>query len=188
MPEPINPYRGWQALEARLQTTTDPRLRQVLEVVRDHLKGEALGDFDLLMSTLADDPQYHFWGAGPGNFSGGPKGYDAVVAHYRGVYEENRQVVDWNIERIVVDTHCVVTEGPYRQLYPGRAVQARGIEVDDPDAVYEASQRLVIFWPFNDEGKLIGEDCYGDSSMFGEGRLRKLDPSEVPEQYYLTQT
>jgi hypothetical protein len=182
----FDPNHGWRNVEARLNETKGTRLRQVIGVVRDHIYAEAVGDFDMLLGTLSADPQYHFWGSGS-PFAGGPKGLDAVIAHYRGVYEDNRQMVDWDIDRIVADEHCVATEGKYRQLYPGWALTSKGCAVDDTNAVYEVRAQLLILWPVDEEGKLTGEDAYGDGSMYDVNRVRKLTPEEVPEAFYQKQ-
>ena len=85
----IEPKRGWLAAQARLDRETDPRRRQVLQVLVDHLKAEATVDFDLLLSTLAADAQYKFWVEGSG-FGAGPRGLDAVVAHYQNLKETGK--------------------------------------------------------------------------------------------------
>lgn len=179
----IEPRRGWWAAQARLDRETDPVLRQRLEVLRDHLKAEATIDFDLLLSTLCANPEYKFWVEGNG-FGAGPKGRDAVVAHYQNLYVENRHVCEWDIQRIVVDRDCIVTEGPFIQLYPGWVLKTRGVDVDDDSAVFAVSNQLTMFWPFDAEGKLIGEDSYTDGAMFAPEKIRKLSADEVPALYY----
>ena len=69
----VDPSKGYRAVEERLEQTTDPRRRALLECLRDHLLAEALGDFDLLLSTLSADPHYSFWVDGSG-FGDGPRG------------------------------------------------------------------------------------------------------------------
>ncbi len=175
---------GWKRVEERLARTTDPRHRLLLEVLRDHLKAEAIGDFDLLLSTLRPDPEYHFWVAGNG-FGAGPKGLDQVTQHYRNVYAEGRQALEYDIERIVVDDDCIVTEGWFRQVYPGRVLQSRGMDaIDDADGAYLLTMRCVLFWPYDADGKLTGEDSYSDGDMYQPGRVVKLDPSEIPPTYF----
>jgi hypothetical protein len=183
----IDPDHGWKCVEAKMKRVKDPVVLARLQTVRDHLYAEATADFDMLMGTINDDPQYHFWGPGTGPFGAGPKGLEAVTAHYRSVYEEGRQVCDWDIDRIVADEECVVTEGWFRQLYPGWVMKSRGADIDDDGAVYEVKVRLTIFWPFDEHGKLSAEDAYSDGSMFTRGRWRKLDPSEVPAAFYQPQ-
>ena len=57
----IDPSRSWAAVEERLAATENLRHRLLLQVLLDHLEAEATKDFDRLLSTLSDDPQYHFW-------------------------------------------------------------------------------------------------------------------------------
>jgi hypothetical protein len=175
--------RGWKIVQARLDRTTNPRHRQLLEVLRDHLKAEVAGDFDLLMSTLAADPEYKFWVAGNG-FGAGPKGRDAVAAHYQNLYVEGRHVCQFDIDRIVVDDDCVVTEGWFKQLYPGWVLALRNAPIDDESAVYVVTMRLTLFWPYDEAGKLIGEDSYSDGEMFRSDRIQKLDAADVPAEFF----
>ncbi len=58
--------KGYRAVEERLDRTQNPRQRAILECLRDHLLAEMRGDFDLLLSTLSADPEYHFWVDGSG--------------------------------------------------------------------------------------------------------------------------
>ena len=177
----FNANRGWECAERRLATVTDPRRRAVMQTLRDHLKAVATEDFDLLLSTLGPNPEYHFWVEGSG-FGEGPKGIDAVRAHYEGLYEERRHLVDWDIDRFVIDDDTIVTEGWFDQLFPGRVLISRGVDIDDPDAVYLLRVRLVILWPFDENAKLVGEDSYLNGHMFKPENIRKLREDEVPAQ------
>ena len=179
----IEPARGWQAVQRRLDVTTNERHRRVLETLRDHLLAEATADFDLLLSTLSADPQYHFWVDGSG-FGAGPKGLDEVRAHYETLYEERRHVCEYDIERIVADDDTVVTEGWFHQLYPGRVIESRGAVVDDVDAVYQLTMRVVLFWPFDADAKLTGEDSYSSGEMFAPDKIVKVSSDEVPEAFH----
>lgn len=177
--------RGWRIVEERLERTTDERHRAVLTALRDHLKAEATADFDLLVSTIAPEPIYRFWVEGSG-FGEGPRGLDAVTDHYRTLYTEGRHVCQYDIERIVVDDDCAVTEGWFKQLYRAGVLASRGVEVDDPDAVYEVTMRLVLFWPVDDDARFIGEDSYSAGSMFAPANIRRVAPEEIPEIFHHT--
>ena len=174
--------RGWHVVQKRLDRTTNPRHRQLLEVLRDHLKAEATSDFDLLLSTLAPDPEYKFWVSGNG-FGAGPKGLAAVTAHYQNLYVEGRHVCEFDIDRLVVDDDCIVTEGWFKQLYPGWVLKLRNAPIDDESAVYMVTMRLTLFWPYDDDGKLTGEDSYSDGEMFRSERITKLDPADIPAEF-----
>jgi hypothetical protein len=179
----IEPTSGYRAVEERLARTTDERHRLLLGVLRDHLYAECTKDFPLLLSTLAADPKYHFWIDGAG-FGAGPKGLGAVTDHYENLYRENRHVCDYRIERIVVDDDCIVTEGWFDQVFPGRVLEARGAQIDDPEAVYALRMRLLLLWPFDADGKLTGEDSYSNGAMYAPENIRKLSTEEVPAQYF----
>ena len=179
----LNPRRGWECAEEKLKTITDPRHRAVMETLRDHLKAEATADFPLLLSTLAPNPEYHFWVEGSG-FGAGPKGLDAVRAHYEQLYEERRHLCEWEIDRFVIDDDTVVTEGFFDQIFPGHVLVSRGVEVDDPDAVYVVRVRLLILWPFDADAKLVGEDSYINGVMLAPENIRKLDADEIPEEFF----
>ena len=182
-PGKLDPSKGWRAVEARLDATTDPRQRAILACLRDHLLAEAKGDFDLLLSTLAPHPDYHFWIDGSG-FGAGPRGLAGVRAHYVQLFEEGRSVCEYDIERIVVDRDVVVTEGWFDQLFPGHVLRKRGAAIDDPDAVYAHRMRLLLLWPFDANARLVGEDSYANGPMYLAENLRKLPAAEIPPVYY----
>jgi hypothetical protein len=171
--------RGLSArrVQERLDRTDDARERAMLTTVREHLQAEADVDVDRLVSTLSDQPDYHLWNAGrdigPGNF-------DEVLAYYRDLVAVKRHILEFDIERIVVDQDTVVTEGWIRALNPGSVARARGWVVDDEDATYLVTQRVVIFWPFDAEGRMTGEDGYANLDPHA---ARKLADDELPEAY-----
>lgn len=181
----IDRWKAWRQIGERIERTPSERQRAMLECVREHIIAETEPDFDRLMATLCDEPAFHFWVDGNG-MGGGPKGLDAVRAHYRNLITEKRYVFEIDLERLVVDDRTVVTEGWFRQLFPGSTLRARGLDdtiVDDPDAVYLVTTRLLLLWPFTEAGELIGEDSYAGGSMFAPGTVRKLSAGEVPDDY-----
>lgn len=164
-------------VEERLARTEDPRQRAMLSTVAEHLRAEAASDLDGLKATLAESPDYHLWADGRDY---GPKGLDAVLAYYGDVVAVKRQILEFDIERIVVDHDTVVTEGWIHAINLGAVARARGWDVDDDDASYVVSQRVVIFWPFDEEGRMLGEDGYAN---FDRTRVRKLTADELPRAY-----
>ncbi|MBY0401193.1 nuclear transport factor 2 family protein [Myxococcota bacterium] len=179
----LDPTKGYRAVEERLDRTKDPRRRAVLACLRDHLLAEATGNFELLLSTLAPDPHYHFWVDGSG-FGEGPRGLAAVRSHYEQLFEEGRSVCEYDIDRIVVDDDVVVTEGFFDQLFPGRILRKRGAVIDDPEAVYSHRMRLLLIWPFDTNARLIGEDSYANGAMYQAENIRKLSAAEIPAVYF----
>jgi len=182
-PGKLDPTKGYRAVEDRLDRTKDPRRRAILACLRDHLLAEANGDFDLLLSTLAATPQYHFWVDGSG-FGAGPRGLAAVRAHYEQLFDEGRSVCEYDIERIVVDDDVIATEGWFDQIFPGHVLRKRGAAIDDPAAVYAHRMRLLLIWPFDANARLLGEDSYANGAMYLPENIRKLSASEIPSVYY----
>jgi SnoaL-like domain len=164
-------------VEERLARTEDPRQRSMLGTVAAHLRAEAASDLDGLKATLSDSPDYHLWAEG---HDYGPKGMDAVLAYYGEMVAVKRQVLEFDIERIVVDHDTVVTEGWIHAINLGSVARARGWEVHDDDASYLVSQRVVLFWPFDEAGQMIGEDGYAN---LDRTRVRKLTADELPATY-----
>ena len=129
---------SWRGVEERLERTTDPRHRRMLETVIEHAKAESRGDVDGLMATLGDDPQYHFWSGGT---DWGPKGADGVRAYYEGFVASGAGFFESSKVRIVVDDDNVVTESVMRGIVPGRVAQQRGYPISDVDAHYLVTAR-----------------------------------------------
>jgi hypothetical protein len=84
-----------------------------------------------------------------------------------------------DIDRIVVDDDCIVTEGSTRAINKGALAKVRGWILDD-DADYLVTQRVVIFWPFDEAGQMVGEDGYAN---FDPTAARRLGASELPPTY-----
>jgi hypothetical protein len=163
--------RTWAAVEERLATETDPILKRNLTVLRDHMRAECTGDLDGLMATVAEDASYHAYGAPPEQ---SPQGKPAVRAFYEAFIASGATKLEFDVERLVVDRHCILTEGVMKMAWPGATLAARGIEVDDPDAFYLYEARMATLWPFGEDGLVIGEDTYTGSNGFEGIAERKL--------------
>jgi SnoaL-like domain len=164
-------------VEERLEKTVDDRRRRLLATVAEHLRAESTADVDKLLATLTDQPDYHLWSAGA---DVGPKGRDGVIGYYQQLVEDRRQILEFDVDRIVVDDETVVTEGWIRAINRGDIARNRGWEVDDAQASYLVTQRVVIFWPFDEDGLMLGEDGYATWDPRG---ARKLSEAELPDAY-----
>jgi hypothetical protein len=173
----IDPNRTWALVEERLASETDPVLARNLATVLEHMKAEAAGDIDRLMATLADDVAYHAYGTADPVLN--PTGTAQVRAFYEAFVASGATRLQFDLERLVVDRDCVVTEGVMRMAYPGRTLLARGIEVDDPDAFYLYEARMCTLWPVDEHGLARGEDTYTGGDGFAGIAARKLAPGDV---------
>jgi ketosteroid isomerase-like protein len=173
----IDPNRTWAKVEERLAIETDPVLRRNLETVLDHMKSEAVGDIDGLLATLSDDVAYHAYGTEDPLMN--PVGKPAVRKFYENLIAAGATRLQLDVDRLVVDRDCVLTEGLMRMAYPGRTLVSYGIDVDDPDAYYMYEARMATLWPFDENGKARGEDTYVGSDGFAGIAGRKLSDEDI---------
>ncbi len=168
----------WAKVEQRLATETDPVLRRNLGTVLAHMRAEAEGDLDGLLATLSDGVAYHAYSV-PGVPEANPVGKAGVRKFYEDFIASGATKLQLDIDRLVVDRSCVLTEGVMRMAYPGRTLQARGIAVDDPDAAYLYETRMAVLWPLDEHGLVLGEDTYTSGDGFEGIAGRKLRPEDV---------
>ncbi len=173
----IDPTRTWAKVEQRLQTETDPVLRRNLETVLAHMKAEAVGDVDALLDTLSEDVHYHSYGNTESALN--PAGKAAVKKFYDDFIASGATRLQLDVDRLVVDKDCILTEGVMRMAYPGRTLAGRGIVVDDPDAYYLYETRMAILWPMDANGKARGEDSYTSGDGFAGIAGRKLRAEDI---------
>lgn len=173
----IDRMLGAARIAERLDRTTNQRQRAMLEVVREHMAAEANLDLDGLLVGQVDEPNYHLWGSGRDT---GPKGREAVIGYYAELAAAKRGFLEYDIERIVVDDATIVTEGFIRAYQPGPVARDFGFDVDDPDAVYLVRYRALVLWPFDADGRLLGEDGYGGVDPADATRV---EHAELPQEY-----
>lgn len=165
----------WRAAQERLATETDPVLRRNLELLLQHMHAEATLDMDRLMATVSERARYEFFGQGAVI-----EGKPAVQRFYEDFAASGASKLQHDITRLVVDRDCIFMDGVMRMAYPGRALVARGIDVDDPDASYLYEAQMAIVWPIDpDDGLFIGEDSYVAGDGFAGIADRKLDPADI---------
>ena len=168
----------WSVVEERLAAETDPTLRRNLEQLLVHMKAEAQGDLDTLMATVAEDAHYDAYGAPP---EANPRGKAAVRKFYEDFIASGATRLQFAIDRLVVDRHCILTEGVMRMAYPGSTLAARGIAVDDESAYYLYEARMATLWPIDEDGLFTGEDTYTGGNGFEGIASRKLAPGDIVE-------
>jgi ketosteroid isomerase-like protein len=173
----IDPARTWAKVEQRLQVETDPTFRRNLATILRHMKAEAAGDVDGLLDTLSDDVHYHSYGTVDPALN--PKGKEAVRRFYEDFIASGATRLQLDVDRLLVDKDCVLTEGVMRMAYPGRTLAGRGIEVDDPDGYYLYESRMAVLWPMDPEGRARGEDTYTSADGFAGIAGRQLRREDI---------
>jgi hypothetical protein len=179
MTDIIDPTKTYRLIEHRIAKTTNSRHLLMLNRLLQHAVGEAKLDLDLVMSTLCPNPRYIAWGA-PADMS--PVGREAVRTFYEDTIVKGGQAfLELDMDRIVVDDETIVTEGEFRSIYYGADAASRGFPADDPTAFYLLKLRMLIVWPFDAEGFIIGEESY--SAITTPDFFTKLEASEVPQTF-----
>jgi hypothetical protein len=171
----IDQHRTWKKVEERLAAETDPTLRRNLETLLQHMKAEAALDMDNLMATVSENARYQDFAQG----GAGLVGKAEVERFYLDFAATGATKLQHDLDRLIVDKHCILTEGVMRMAWPGRALIGRGIEVDDPNADYLYEARMAIVWPIDDDGLFIGEDSYVGGDGFDGIADRKIDPDDI---------
>jgi len=167
----IDPNKTWRLVEERLRDEREPRRRRNLETVLAHMKAEAACDLEGLMATVSPRARYRAWGAPP-EYS--PQGREQVRGFYEAFVASGCHRIEFDVDNLVVDDHCVLTEGVMRIAYPGAILVALGHAVDDTDAFYLFEARMAVVWPVDEHGLLIGEDSYTGGDGFAGIAERKL--------------
>jgi SnoaL-like protein len=173
----LDPSKTWRLVEARLAREQNPRRRRNLETVLAHMHAEADGDLDRLMATVSDAPIYHAYASDDPIFS--PRGKDEVRRFYQNFVASGAHRLEFDVDRLIVDDDCILTEGTMRIAYPGTLLKFMGHAVDDPDAFYLFQTRMAVVWPMDEHGLVIGEDTYTAGDGFAGITERKLLPEDI---------
>jgi hypothetical protein len=167
----------WAKVEERLATETDPVLRRNLEMLLQHQLAEASLDMEKLMATVSEHAHYHMHSIPNG--VGDVVGKSAVQKFYEDFAASGAEKLQLETEWLVVDHHCIVTEGLMRMAYPGSTLAARGFPIDDSSAFYLYEARMCVLWPIGPDGLFTGEDTYTASDGFAGIEHRKLSSADV---------
>jgi hypothetical protein len=175
----FDPSKTWTSIQEKLDRTTDPRHRAMIGEVLAHARAEVDGDLEGVLGTLCANPVYRYVrNAGPVDQ---PRGTEAIRDFYvTDIFGGGRHILEGYKDRIVVDDHTVITEGTMRILQWGRDLVAQGLQVDDPDATYLMSVRLLIVWPFDEDQKIIGEESWSQPRT---RTLEKVPDEDVPQAF-----
>lgn len=176
---PIDTSVQLRFLDAKISATKDPRRKRNLEIVREHLYYECKIDLPGIMRTLAPNAKYKFWADGE---DAGPKGNDAILEWYKGFARSRALVLIYELDHVVADDDCVVTEGQMNAVVDAAYAMNFFGKKYDPSDMLVHSFRMIIFWPFDASGGLVGEEIYVNGQTRPEA-WRKLEPHEVPEQW-----
>src|SRR5262249_16850553 len=122
----IDPYRMWRLLEERIAQETNPLHRRQLETIGTHMKGEAMGDIDHILTTVAPDAVYILYGP-PGTPPQSFHGHGEIRGFYNAMLDAISVNQELCVDRVLVEDNCVVTEGVTRTALRGKTLVAAGV-------------------------------------------------------------
>jgi hypothetical protein len=177
MPKPdLDITKTNAAIDRQLEVTENPRHRFLLEAFHRHRYLEMAGRYEEIFAPemMVERPVYHFQDAGVNAIL---EGQDAVKGMYRMWAETNQCIFYATEEQVAVADGFVASIGTFYQQLLGTVLAANGLEVDDESAMYLYFTTLELIWPYDDRGRLIGEDVWEVDPSKAE--LIKLDPADV---------
>ncbi|MCC8955413.1 hypothetical protein H8B02_18845 [Bradyrhizobium sp. Pear77] len=185
------------AIERLLETTTTPRHRFLLMAYHRHRYLEIAGRYEEIFAPemMSENPAYHV-------HAGGNHvklvGQDAVKNLYRTWADTNQSIFYTENEQIAVADNFVASTSIFSQQVSGSAlalnkatsylpgflaeavvkrVLARKAVEPDENSMYLYSNFLEMIWPYDDRGRLIGEDVWEPDP--DKADIVKLDPADV---------
>jgi hypothetical protein len=164
------------AIDRLLEVTENPRHIFLLKAYARHRFLEIAGRWEEIFApdmTVAE-PVYHF------NYAGiveTLRGQEQIKALYD-AWAKTHQSIFWvPDEQVAVADNFVATVATAHQQVLGAALVENGVEVDDPDAYYVYKARTEMIWPYDDRGRMIGENVWECDPADAE--VTKLDPADV---------
>jgi hypothetical protein len=168
-----------------LRTLTDERQRLVTQNFIDHARAEATGDYDALMATCSTRRQsYTAWGAGADYSAHLPQDYQSLAQHYQGLIAANIYLIHLEVEKLFAGQDELVVEGIVHQLHSGEMLAAvHGIDMEDPQGVYQLTKRTCIFFVFDEDGLGAGEHAYSNGPATRDS-VEKVPTELVPPAFW----
>jgi hypothetical protein len=163
------------AVERLIETTENKRHLYLLHAYNRHRYLEMAGRYEEIFAPdmTVENPVYHFHLLGTVARIEGAK---AVKDLYREWTRTAQCVFYVDDEKLAVSDTMIVSSSMAYQQTPGSVLAADGAPVD-PDATYLVKFLQHMIWPYDDKGRLIGEDVWEYEESVRE--IIPLDPADV---------
>ena len=163
------------AVDQLLEVTDNPRHRYMLESYNRHRYLEMAGRYREIFAPemTVEEPVYRF------DFYGQKlllDGREQVETVYREWTETDQCVFYSEEEELAVGDTMIVSRSRLTQQTLGAALVEMGIDAD-PEAMYLATTRIAMIWPYDSRCRMIGEDVWEFETS--EREFVELGPAEV---------
>jgi hypothetical protein len=186
------------AIDKLLESTENPRHRFLLQSYSRHRYLEVAGRWEEIFvpEMMSMDPVYHFHQAGVETVC---RGQDQVKGLYRMWAQTNQSIFFVESEEVAVADHFIASVSTVYQQISGKGLKEgkflshlpSGIshrlvervlgkkvhEANDNDMYLYKTIGMQMIWPYDDRGRLVGEDVWEPEPSKAE--LFKLDPEDV---------
>lgn len=163
------------AVRRLIETTDNPRHKWMLRAYDRHRNLEMAGRWKEIFAPemTVEHPRYHFNVFGINTVLDGAEAVQAVYDEW----SRTAQCVFYtDDERLAVGDNMIVSTATIYQQTPGALLVEAGAPVD-PDAHYLVANVEHMIWPYDDEGRLVGEDVWEIDES--KRRIIPLEPHEV---------
>lgn len=171
--------RNTEAVDALLARTENPLHRQILENWRRHMLLEISGNWPHIFDPdmTVREPDYRMYLGGELTEL---RGLDNVGGFYESITTGGRHVMVITNQNIVVNDLGFAQHVNLTQFFRGDELAEEGHEGYDDNKWYAAEMFVVEFWPYTDQGLLVGEYV----AQMGPATIYEIDESDVvtPEQ------
>ena len=153
-----NFVEGMKSARYAADNETNPLRKAILNNYCEHASLEfSCRDYDILVpSRMVTNPLYHVkrFGTEMATYEGLP----AVQGYYEAV---NREVILLNDEQLMVNDWGLSSYSKLIRFVSGARLSGEGHAGPfEPDSIYVQSSPLAMFWPYNSDGILLGEDVF----------------------------
>lgn len=164
------------AVRELIERTDNPRHRFLLEAYDRHRNLEHAGRFEEIFAPemTVEHPVYRFTMAGQPPMV--LEGREQVQPLYEFWAQTNQSIFYNESETIAVGDWMVVSTMVGYQQTLGAALVAAGVEAEE-DAMYLVRGRVVMVWPYDERGRLVGENVWEYDES--EHDVIKLAPAEI---------
>jgi hypothetical protein len=160
-----------QAIADMADAQEDPRRKAIANNFLRHACLEFSGQTDLVLNPTmtVDDPTYHVkWGPSLSTYEGmgDVRGYYDAAMNVLSTFQDHTcWVNDWGI----------ASYSTFVRFTTGEVLASEGMTVDKPDDTeYAQLWPMAMFWPYNQDAKLVGEDVF----MLADPEHREVAPGE----------
>jgi hypothetical protein len=164
------------SVETVLDNTTDPRHRYLLQSYIRHRYLETAGRWEEILdpTMTVEQPHYRFSILGQPPFA--LDGREQVADLYRHWSDTDQCVFYVEHEQVAVGDHMVVARAVAYQQTLGAELTVACEDIEE-EAMYLVRSQIMMLWPYDDHGRLLGEDVWEFDDA--EKTLIRLHPADV---------